>query len=531
LRCTEILERSSLVTSRGSREWGKQNIQLILFKHLWVEYNYLLKNLVSYCLNFYCQFPQNPEQNLFCNSCGSKLLLKERYRPLKLLGEGGFGRTFAASDRENSLNPECVIKQLLTIEKNQAVLNKVIELFHQEAERLKELGEHPQIPDFFAHFSDNKQLYLVQELIIGSTLEEELKAQTCFTEEQIRDLLTKILPVLDFIHKKQVIHRDIKPANIMRREADGELFLIDFGVAKVIPPTALMKTGTIVGTPEYVAPEQLQGKAIPSSDLYSLGVTCIYLMTGVSPFQLFDSNDHRWVWQDYLPPQSKVGDRLINILNRLLQPAVKYRYESAELVLAALNYSSPKYSSAITKPANVIKSGKVKPKQGIKLEEVALDLFKKHFFNSPTTEIISSQGIDYTKLKTLLAAHKWQKADEETHLVMGAAANKSLGRFLLIGDLEKLPLEDLEIIDRLWLKYSQNRFGFSIQSGIYREVDRDYPSFCDRVGWPVHNPQSLYSVMHFHLQAPRGHLPSRSWVGGSQWWSHAEVMSVRLLGS
>ncbi|PSB03361.1 serine/threonine-protein kinase [Merismopedia glauca] len=488
---------------------------------------------MSYCVNYNCVSPQHPGNGLFCKNCGSKLLLKERYRPLKILGEGGFGRTFVAIDEQKPSQPECVVKQLLMTEKNPALLNKIIELFHRESERLDELGKHPQIPDLLAHFSEDRQLYLVQELIIGSTLEDELKKEGCFREEQIRDLLLKLLTILDFIHKNQVVHRDIKPANIMRRNADRELFLIDFGLAKIIPPTALMKTGTIVGTPEYVAPEQLQGKAIPSSDLYSLGITCIYLMTGISPFQLFDINEHSWVWQHYLPPQTKVSDRLTNILNRLLQPAVKYRYESAEAVLEALNRNPKTSSSTPLKQTNIITPAtpKAKTKKGIKLEEVAIDLFKKHVLNLSTNEIVSSQGIDYTKLQNLLARGKWEKADEETQLIMCAAANKSLGKFLLIGDLEKLPLEDLEIIDRLWLKYSKNKFGFTIQSEIYAQVDQDYPSFCAQVGWPVHNPHFLDASLHFNLQAPTGHLPSRRWIGGSQWWCHAEVMAARLVAS
>jgi serine/threonine protein kinase len=452
------------------------------------------------------------------------LLLKERYRPVKVLGEGGFGRTFVAIDEQIPSRPLCVVKQLLMTEKNPVLLKKIIELFHQEAARLDDLGKHPQIPDLLAHFSEDKQLYLVQELIVGSTLEEELKLEGCFTESQITELLFKILKILDFIHKNQVIHRDIKPANIMRRATDREIFLIDFGLAKIIPPAALMKTGTIVGTPEYVAPEQLQGKAIPSSDLYSLGITCIYLMTGISPFQLFDINEHHWVWQDYLPAQNKIGDRLANILNRLLQQAVKYRYESAEAVLEALTYISKTQSLVL--PV----SPKTQPKKQIKIEEVVTNFIKHKFFKFPTTEIVSSQGIDYAKLQHLLATGKWQKADEETHLIMCAAAPKSLGKYLLIGDLEKLPLEDLEIIDRLWLQYSQGKFGFSVQSAIYQQVDQDYPSFCAQVGWPVHNPQFLEHSLRFSLSAPPGHLPSRRWVGGSQWWLHAGVVADKLSG-
>lgn len=484
---------------------------------------------MSYCIHPNCRFPENPDNPLFCQSCGAKILLKERYRPIQLLGEGGFSRTFIATDEQKPSQPKCVIKQLAIADRNSAFFDKIIELFHQEAQRLEELGEHPCIPNLLANFSEENQFYLVQELIVGSTLEDELKNEGCFDQAKIIELLKKLLSVLDFVHKHQVLHRDIKPGNIIRRSSDRELFLIDFGIAKIVSPEALVKTGTVVGTPDYVAPEQLKGKAVPSSDLYSLGITCIYLMTGISPFQLFDINDHRWVWQDYLPPERKVSDRLANFLNRLLQTPVKYRYESAEAALKALTYIQENLAPQGTRLAKLAAPANSQPKKGLKLEAVAIDLFKKHLLKIPTTTLRSSQGVDYSVLEHLLANRQWQKADEETQVAIVAAANKSLGKYLAIGDIAKIPLEDLEIIDRLWLQYSDNKFGFSVQSQIYAEVERDYPTFCAEVGWSVHNPQFIESMLNFSLQAPKGHLPSRRWVGGSQWWCHAEAMAERLL--
>ncbi|KAF3884096.1 serine/threonine protein kinase [Tolypothrix bouteillei VB521301] len=259
---------------------------------------------MSYCLNPNCPKPTaNHSNNKFCTTCGSKLLLAERYRAIKLLGQGGFGRTFLAIDEYKPSQRHCVVKQLLPQAQGTNTLNKASELFKLEAERLDELGHnHPQIPELLAYFTQESQQYLVQEFIDGQNLAEEVTNNGVYSEKQIIALLRNLLPVLQFVHGKQVIHRDIKPENIIRRR-DGELVLVDFGASKTTTRTALTVTGTAIGTAGYTAPEQALGKATVSSDIYSLGVTCLYLLTGVEPFELFDVTEGEWVWRDYLSTQ------------------------------------------------------------------------------------------------------------------------------------------------------------------------------------------------------------------------------------
>ncbi|GAC1494580.1 MAG: hypothetical protein NVS2B14_08170 [Chamaesiphon sp.] len=195
------------------------------------------------------------------------------------------------------------------------------------------LGNHPQIPELLDYFEQDGQQYLVQEFIDGKNLEQELAESGAFKEVQIHQFLQDLLPVLQFVHEQQVIHRDIKPANIIRRSSDTQLILVDFGTAKFATSTAL--TGTAIGTAEYAAPEQIRGKATFGSDLYSLGVTCIYLLTQVSPFDLFDSTEDNWVWRDYL--NSPLSEALAQILDKLLQNAVRRRYQSVAAVLKDLS--------------------------------------------------------------------------------------------------------------------------------------------------------------------------------------------------
>ncbi len=313
---------------------------------------------MSYCLNPACQNPQNADRTQFCLSCGSKLLLRERYRAIKALGRGGFGRTFLAVDEDKPSKPRCAIKQFFPLSQGTSSAEKAAELFNREAVRLDELGKHPQIPELLAHFQQERYQYLVQEFIEGENLQQELARNGPFSESQILSLLNDLLPVLQFVHDRSVIHRDIKPPNIIRRRISqtpiiytyptltGELVLVDFGAAKLVE--GLRETGTVIGSPEFVAPEQIRGQAIYASDLYSLGVTCIYLLTQISPFDLFDINQDVWVWRDFLKVQ--IDPKLSGILDKMIEPSLSRRYKSVAEVLQDLQ---PQHSPAQIPPTPI----------------------------------------------------------------------------------------------------------------------------------------------------------------------------------
>ncbi len=290
---------------------------------------------MSYCLNPRCPKPENPNNVKFCQTCGSKLLLKERYRAIKPIGQGGFGITFLAVDEDKPSKPRCVIKQFYPQAQGTSTLQKAVELFTQEAMRLDELGKHPQIPELLAYFTQDDRQFLVQEFIDGQNLAQESAQNGAFNETQIRQLLNDLLSVLQFCHQKQVIHRDIKPENIIRRASTNELVLVDFGAAKVASNAALNQTGTSIGSPEYVAPEQIRGKAIFASDIYSLGATCIRLLTERSPFDSYDINNDTWIWRRYL--KTPINEQLGKILDKMLESIPVRRYQTVEEVLRDLN--------------------------------------------------------------------------------------------------------------------------------------------------------------------------------------------------
>lgn len=260
--------------------------------------------------------------------------MRDRYLAIQPIGQGGFGRTFKAIDEDKPSKPFCVIKQFFPQMEGTAAAIKAAELFTQEASALEQL-DNPYIPKLLAYFitPDSRQ-YLVQEFIDGQNLKVELEKNGVFSAAQVRELLTTLLPTLDYIHKRGFIHRDIKPENIIRRADDRRLFLVDFGAAKATTLERSQLQGTTIGTPEFMAPEQSWGRAFPSSDLYSLGVTCIHLLTGVSPFTLFDDDRSQWIWRDRLA--QSIDPHLAEILDKLIQPKPIDRYATTQDAIATL---------------------------------------------------------------------------------------------------------------------------------------------------------------------------------------------------
>jgi serine/threonine-protein kinase len=296
---------------------------------------------MSYCLNPACPQPKNPIHVETCQACGSQLLLRDRYRVLKALGQGGFGATFLAKDESLPGDPCCVIKQLRPASTGSHILSMARELFEREARTLGKIGNHPQVPRLLDYFEDTQQFYLVQEYISGSTLQQEIRRSGPLSEAGVKHFLSEILPLLQYIHSQQVIHRDIKPANIIRRDQDGRLVLIDFGAVKnqVNPVTnnasdQTALTNFAIGTPGFAPPEQMALRPVYASDIYAVGVTCIYLLTGKSPKDLdYNPSTGEMVWQKYV----QVTAHFAEVLKKMLEASVRHRYQCATDIMRALD--------------------------------------------------------------------------------------------------------------------------------------------------------------------------------------------------
>ena len=291
------------------------------------------------CLNPDCPSPLNPDGKKLCQTCSTPLvpLLRNRFRVIRVLSdEGGFGRTYLAEDIDK-LDENCVIKQLAPKFQGTWAISKAMELFQKEAQRLKQLGEHSQIPTLLAYFEQDNYMFLVQQFINGHNLLKELQWKVSYNSADIKEILLSLLPVLKFIHDRGVIHRDIKPQNIIRRESDGRVCLIDFGSSKQLTARVQMKMGTSIGSHGYSPLEQIRdGAAYPASDLFSLGATCFHLLTGTSPFQLWMEHGYSWVknWRKYL--RTAVDKDVAQVLDGLLEKDIKYRYQSADEVIKDL---------------------------------------------------------------------------------------------------------------------------------------------------------------------------------------------------
>ncbi|MFB2881311.1 CHASE2 domain-containing protein [Floridanema aerugineum] len=262
----------------------------------------------------------------------------ERYQIIKILGQGGFGRTYLAKDLQSPEGSICVVKHLMPARRDTKFLEVARRLFQTEARILEVLGQHEQIPALMDYIEKEGEFYLVEEYIPGNPLSEELYVDRRWSETKVFDLLENILPILDFIHQHHVIHRDLKPGNIIRRTSDEKLVLIDFGAVKQMLPTEGGKTESqtvAIGTRGYAPPEQLVGHPRPASDLYALGMICIQALTGIQPHDLLllqDLETGNLNWRHL----ARISEELAQILDRMVQYHFSDRYQSALAVLTDL---------------------------------------------------------------------------------------------------------------------------------------------------------------------------------------------------
>ncbi|MGB8699394.1 MAG: serine/threonine-protein kinase [Thermosynechococcaceae cyanobacterium] len=291
-------------------------------------------------MNPNCNSPNNPPNATICQACSSPLLLRDRYRASRILGRGGFATTFLSVDEGLPGQPSCVIKQLRPVLSAAHILEMSRELFQREAATLGKIGNHPQLPRLLDYFELEHEFYLIQEYVNGATLQQEVRRSGPFDEPMVKEVLREVLPILNYLHEQQVIHRDIKPANIIRRNFDKKLVLIDFGAVKdqvsqtaANNPDLTTLTSFAVGTPGFAPPEQMAMRPVYASDVYSLGITCVYLLTGKSPKDLnYNQSTGELNWRE----QVQLSPRFQRLLEKMLEVSLRDRYPSAQAVLQAL---------------------------------------------------------------------------------------------------------------------------------------------------------------------------------------------------
>jgi eukaryotic-like serine/threonine-protein kinase len=254
------------------------------------------------------------------------IVVDGRYQIIKRLGKGGFAHTYLAKNLTAPGEPQCVVKQL----RPKVEHPRMLQLFKLEADILARF-KHSQIPKQVECFEHQGDFFMVQDFVAGDDLSKEFTIGHQWSEAKVIRFLREMLKVLGYVHQKQAIHRDIKPANIIRRWDSGQLCLIDFGAVQDLGGESVTPN-LVVGTPGYHAPEQAEGVATFSSDIYALGMTAIQFLTGQYPLHLPKNASREVIWRDL----TAISDRLATILEQMTRVDEIERYDCTMAVLADL---------------------------------------------------------------------------------------------------------------------------------------------------------------------------------------------------
>ncbi|MDY6783314.1 MAG: serine/threonine-protein kinase [Cyanobacteriota bacterium] len=298
--------------------------------------------------------------------------LEERYQIVEILGTGAFGQVYVARDVQS---PELryAIKHYPLHRDHPHLVQMSRRVFATEVKTLKVLGVHRQIPQFIDAFEANQGFYLVQELIVGQTLNDYLTlwkhSDRAQREAETLALLKDILVVLDFIHSRGIIHCDLKPSNLVRRASDGKWVLLDFGNAQPArrsleedPLTLPSKPAIAVSPSGYLAAELLAGQPYPNSDIYSLGTIGAEVLTGEDPVRFHFDLDRGEVILPYLREDAVdlmgEGETLEAILQKAIRYNPRQRYRTCKEVLQAVDslhcVPSPPWLDNLTVEAEAI---------------------------------------------------------------------------------------------------------------------------------------------------------------------------------
>lgn len=350
-------------------------------------------------------------------------LLNSRYQIIQVLGGGGFGETFLAEDTYLPSRRRCVIKQLKPMTHDPQMYQLIQQRFAREAAILEKLGDRSdQIPKLYAYFSENGQFYLVQEWIQGQTITSLVEIKGLLSETAVRNILVSLLSVLDYVHTEGIIHRDIKPDNIILRHENGLPILIDFGavketIATVSDPQGKIKPSIVLGTPGFMSPEQAAGRPSYTSDLYSLGMTAVYMLTGKLPQELeIDLQAGHILWQQYA---RNVSPGLMAVLDRAIQSHPRDRYTTAKKMLLDILQSD----ASIAPEPSPQKTIALPPKQ-VKASSQPIPV------NSPPPALASNHPS---------SQQNWQRK-----LILGILAGGLLGASVLVGVRNSSPPSNSE---------------------------------------------------------------------------------------
>ncbi len=396
-----------------------------------------------------------------------------KYLIQQVLGSGGFGVTYSATEQRTG--KLVAIKTLNPIQQTKPDFPQRQVKFLNEALTLAKC-HHPYIVQVYEMVEDEGLWGMVMEYIQGEDLANYVDEHGIFSEESALPIMQQIGEALTFVHERGFLHRDIKPNNIVRR-SNNQPVLIDFGLAREFTQGKIQSMTNQMT--EYFAPiEQYErnGEFGAYTDVYALAATLYTLLTGEFPFPAKIRQQNIPLVEPKQHQPGKISDRVNQAIIKGMALEPHARPQSVQSWLELL----------MPQPA------------------------------ADDVKLISAVGMDYTRLREMLAAGKWREADEETARVMLAVAGREKERYLDSESIEKFPCPDLRTLDQLWVKYSQGHFGFSVQKRIWLDcggkVDVDTgKKLGDRVGWRGGSWKGSGDIT-YSLKAPQGHLPG--WLGG-----------------
>lgn len=405
---------------------------------------------------------------------------KLRQRPYiieRILGQGGFGITYKAKHLQ--LDHQVVLKTPNVDLQNDPEYPKYVQRFIQEGKTLARLcqNSHPHIVRVSDLFEENGLHCLVMDLILGQSLWEFVQTKGRLSEAESVNIIRQIADALIMVHNAGIIHRDAHPGNIMLRNKTSAV-LIDFGLAAEIMPRVMSSKHP--ANLNFAPYEQFsEGSGKPTVDVYCLAASLYYAITGQLPTQALTRKLKN---QALIPPNKivKISDKINDAILKGLGLEPEQRPQTMAEFLRLLD---------------------IQP-QPVQIPQ-------------PNIELKSAKGVNYNQLEQLLKAGNWKEADQETAKKMIEVAGRTKEGYLNVKDIDSFPCEDLRIIDQLWVKYSNGRFGFLVQKRIYQSLGgtqnydpKVWERFCDQVGWRVNGQKCIWYQLKFNQTAPVGHLPT-----------------------
>ncbi|MEI3651645.1 MAG: serine/threonine-protein kinase [Dolichospermum lemmermannii FEM_B0920] len=404
---------------------------------------------------------------------GKPLKQRPQYVVETEIGEGGFGVTYKAKHQE--LNFPVVIKTPNSRLCRDANYPRFVEGFRKEGRTLAKISQnhHPNIVRIIDFFEEDDLPCLVMDFVKGENLYDLIQDKGILSELTAIDYIKQIADALSLCHQNGTIHRDAHPGNMILRENSNTVILIDFGLAGNVNSQSINQAANLAFAPWE---QMLETEKSATIDVYTLAASLFYLVTGDTP-------------------TPSLARKMLN--NDLIEPK---RINSR---------ISDKFNQAIIKGLEL---EPINRPQSMK-EWVAL-FPSESYGDNRNVQLKSAVGQDYRKLQDYLIQEEWGEADEETLRVMLAVAKREKQAWLNSENIDNFPCEDLRTIDRLWLKYSNGRFGFSVQKKIYQALGgtrnhdgKIWQAFGDKVGWRKRGSWLYYNDITFDKTAPQGHLP------------------------